>query len=326
MAPGGLLQFGFMPGRRFKTSFVLAQGIPQLLRARFRADGRYSGRCLATMVYYNSLIFVAFLGFMAVGYATWRACAGLCFAATPPEVESMSRPAADSPPIYLCSPVNALVEGVYEARIPLRELLAHGDFGLGTFDQLDGEMVILDGRIFQIDGEGRVTEMSDSAHTPFACVTRWTPVSTEEINGEMAWAEFSAVLQAMMPSPNLFYAIRIEGEFAAVDARSVPRQDSYRPLVEVARDQKELHFANLRGTLAGFHTPAFMGSVNVPGIHLHFLSEDRSCGGHLMACAPRNVRVGIQYIHRLELALPITLDYLTLEFKRDTAKDLEEAE
>ncbi|MEN9705457.1 MAG: Acetolactate decarboxylase, partial [Pseudomonadota bacterium] len=210
--------------------------------------------------------------------------------------------------------------------IPLRELLSHGDFGLGTFDQLDGEMVILDGRVYQVDGEGRVQEVPDSAHTPFACVTRWAPVSTEQIEGRMSWPEFSAVVQAMMPSPNLFYAIRIEGEFERVDARSVPRQDSYRPLVEVARNQKELCFQDLRGTLAGFYTPPFMSSVSVPGVHLHFLSEDLTRGGHLMACVPRNVRIGIQYIHRMELALPITLDYLTLDFQRDTAKDLEEAE
>jgi acetolactate decarboxylase len=228
--------------------------------------------------------------------------------------------------LYLCSPVNALVEGVYEARIPLREVLAHGDFGLGTFDQLDGEMVILDGRIFQVDNDGKVCEVPDSTCTPFATVTRWAPISVEEIPGELSWPEFSAVLQAMMPSPNLFYAIRIEGEFARIDARSVPRQDSYRPLVEVARNQRELCFQDIRGTLAGFYTPTFMSSVSVPGVHLHFLSEDLRFGGHLMECRPRNVRVAIQFIQHLELELPITLDYLTLDFKRDTAKDLEEAE
>jgi acetolactate decarboxylase len=228
--------------------------------------------------------------------------------------------------LYLCSPVNALVEGIYEARIPLRDVLAHGDFGLGTFDQLDGEMVILDGRIFQVDNAGQVREVADSTCTPFASVTRWAPVSVEEIRGELSWSQFSAALRAMMPSPNLFYAIRIEGEFARIDARSVPRQDSYRPLVEVARNQRELCFKDIRGTLAGFHTPTFMSSVSVPGVHLHFLSDDRHLGGHLMECRPRSVRVSIQFIHHLELELPITLDYLTLDFKRDTAKDLEEAE
>ncbi len=237
----------------------------------------------------------------------------------PPTTDSKSA-------LYLCSPINALVEGIYEARIPLHDVLAHGDFGLGTFDQLDGEMVILDGRVFQVDIDGQVREVPDSACTPFAAVTRWAPISVEEITGEMSWPEFSAVLQAMMPSPNLFYAIRIEGEFARIDARSVPRQDSYRPLVEVARNQRELCYENVRGTLAGFHTPTFMSSISVPGVHLHFLSEDLRLGGHLMECRPRNVRIAIQFINHLELELPVTLDYLTLDFKRDTAKDLEEAE
>ncbi|MFM1887349.1 MAG: hypothetical protein RL026_2506, partial [Pseudomonadota bacterium] len=228
----------------------------------------------------------------------------------------MSKP--DDAPIYLCSPVNALVEGVYEERIPLPEVLAHGDFGLGTFDQLDGEMVILDGEVFQVDGEGAVRKVdAATAHTPFACVTRWRPLSTEIIEHGLDATGFEALLQALMPSPNLFYAIRVEGEFSLVEARSVPRQDSYRPLVEVARQQKELQFANVRGTLAGFYTPAYMATLNVPGVHLHFLSEDRQQGGHVMSCAPRRVRVGLQIIRRMELTLPITLDYLTLDFKRD---------
>jgi len=77
--------------------------------------------------------------------------------------------------IYLCAPVNALVEGIYEEKIPLTEIKKHGDFGLGTFDHLDGEMIMLDGKIYQITSDGRVTLVDDHALTPFACVTFITP-------------------------------------------------------------------------------------------------------------------------------------------------------
>jgi acetolactate decarboxylase len=229
-------------------------------------------------------------------------------------------------PIYLCAPVNALVEGIYEARIPLTTIRQHGDFGLGTFDDLDGEMVLLDGQIFQITGDGRVREVDEQGHTPFACVTFFDPLSHDELETELPYAAFQQWLLELLPSPNIFYAIRAEGHFSSLRARSVPKQENYRPLVDVARDQPVFRFTDIEGTLAGFYTPPFMSSLSVPGLHLHFLSADRQQGGHLLDCTPTRVRVGVQFISRLELALPMSLDYLTWDFVRNTGEDLDEAE
>ena len=228
--------------------------------------------------------------------------------------------------LYLCAPVNALVEGIYEQNIPLTEIKKHGDFGLGTFNELDGEMVMLDGTIYRVGGDGTVARVDESALTPFACVTHFHAMSEETREGELAYPEFLAWLTDLMPSPNLFYAFRIEGEFVHVRTRSVPRQEAYRPLVEVTKDQPVFNFENTRGTLVGFFTPAFLPSLSVPGIHLHYLSDDRTSGGHLLECRPRNVRVQIQFLYTLELSLPASLDYLTWDFQRDIGKDLDKAE
>jgi acetolactate decarboxylase len=228
--------------------------------------------------------------------------------------------------VYLCAPVNALVEGIYKENIPLSEIKKHGDFGLGTFNDLDGEMVMLDGHVYQITSEGRVAVIDDSALVPFACVTFYEPLSHDEIDGEMSYDAFLEWLYGLLPSPNLFYAIRIHGVFAHVKARSVPKQDSYRPLVEVAKEQATFDFYDVEGTLAGFFTPSFMSSVSVPGLHLHFLSADLRQGGHLLECVPRKVRAGVQMIGTLELSLPISLDYLTWDFTRDIGQDLDKAE
>jgi len=228
--------------------------------------------------------------------------------------------------IYLCSPANALVEGIYEEKIPFTEIKKHGDFGIGTFDHLDGEMIMLDGTIYQITGDGHVHEVDEKTLTPFACVTFYRPLTHDEIDREMAYPDFLEWLGTLMPSPNLFYAIRIDGLFAHVAVRSVPKQENYRPLVEVTADQPVFSFDNVTGSLAGFFTPSFMSSVNVPGLHLHFLSADRSRGGHLLECVPREGRAGIQFIHTLELSLPMSLDYLTLDFQRDVDQDLAKAE
>jgi len=230
-------------------------------------------------------------------------------------------------PVYLCAPVNALVEGIYREKIPLAKIKQHGDFGLGTFDSLDGEMVMLDGRVYQIAGDGQVREVREAeAATPFACVTFYSPVSHDELDDELSYAAFQDWILQLLPSPNLFYALRIEGTFADVRVRSVSRQDNYLPLVEVAKHQAEFTFVKAEGTLAGFFAPAFLESLSVPGLHLHFLSGDRRQGGHLLECRPLHVCAGVQFISTLELGLPMSLDYLTWDFRRDTGADLDEAE
>jgi len=228
--------------------------------------------------------------------------------------------------LYLSAPVNAIVEGIYEERVPFSEVRQHGDFGLGTFDMLDGEMVMLDGHIYQMTADGRVAEVGDDALTPFACVTFFRPERHLELGGELSHDDFLWRLQASLPSPNLFYAFRIEGVFAHMRVRSVPKSECYVPLVEIARDQPVFEFHDIRGTLAGFFTPDFMASVSVPGMHLHFLSDDLAHGGHLLSCRPSGVRVGLQALHTVELALPTTSYYLNWDFSRDVRGDLDQAE
>ena len=241
----------------------------------------------------------------------------------------MSRPSKFDPSqsrIYVSTPVNALVEGIYEQNVPLSDILQHGDFGLGTFNDLDGEMVLLDGQIYRVAGDGTVSLVSADTLTPFACVTFYRSMSYEHSRGELTYAEFQAWLTRLMPSPNLFYAFRIEGEFTQVRTRSVPKQENYRPLVEVAKEQAVFDFAHVTGTLVGFFTPVFMASVNVPGLHLHFLSADRQQGGHLLECQVKQVRADIQFLYTLELALPRNVDYLLWDFQRDIRRDLDQAE
>ena len=228
--------------------------------------------------------------------------------------------------LYLCAPVNALVEGIYEENIPFSEVKRFGDFGLGTFDCLDGEMVMLDGTVYQIASDGRVRKIEDEAKTPFSCVTFYRPFSHDELDGHLSHDDFLAWLQNLLPSPNLCYALKIEGRFDTIAVRSVPKQESYRPLVEVAKEQPVFRFSEIDGTLAGFFTPVFLGSLNVPGLHLHFLSADLKHGGHLLTCEPSRVRVGVQILNRVEVSLPMSLDYLACDFSRDVDRDLEKAE
>jgi acetolactate decarboxylase len=228
--------------------------------------------------------------------------------------------------IYLNAPVNALVEGIYEENVPVSEIQKHGDFGLGTFNDLDGEMVLLENQVYRAAADGSVNLVRPQTLTPFACVTFFQPTSREISKGALAHADFLSWLTALMPSPNIFYAFRIEGLFNQVKTRSVSRQENHRPLVEATKDQQVFYYNDVIGTVVGFFTPAFMASLNVPGLHLHFLSQDRQEGGHVLECHTRQVKAEIQFLYTLELALPHNLDYLSWDFQRDVQGDLDKAE
>lgn len=228
--------------------------------------------------------------------------------------------------LFVSAPVNALIEGIYQENTTIADILEHGDFGLGTFNHLDGEMVVLDGTVYQLKSDGKAHPVEPDTKTPYACVNFFTPDSEETIDGEFDLPGLTALLERMIPSANMIYAIRIEGEFSYIKTRSVPRQESYRPLVEVAREQPEYEHEGIAGVMTGYWTPTFMASLTVPGYHLHFLSGDRLHGGHLLGCRTAGVCIAIQHLPRLEVGLPVSLDYLTLEFTRDLGADLDEAE
>lgn len=228
--------------------------------------------------------------------------------------------------VYLSAPVNALVEGLYRENTPVGEIKRHGDFGLGTFNDLDGEMVVLDGKVYQLKADGNAYDVDDAVETPFACVTFFSPDTTDEAQGRYDFDGLNHILEQCIPSPNMLYAIRVDAAFDHVRTRSVPKQENYRPLAEVAREQPTFDYHDVDGTLMGFYTPAFMSSLNVPGYHLHLLTADRRHGGHLLGCQMTRAKIGIQHVPRLELALPMTLDYLTADLTRDTRDDLKAAE
>jgi acetolactate decarboxylase len=130
----------------------------------------------------------------------------------------------------------------------------------------------------------------------------------------------------LMPSSNLMYSIRIDGHFDYVRARSVPKQSNYLPLVEIAKQQTVFEYRNVFGTIVGFYTPTFLSGVHLPGLHLHFITADRTKGGHLLAAAPNGITIGIQHAPAIELGLPMTLDFLTMERTRDMKADLDKLE
>jgi len=185
--------------------------------------------------------------------------------------------------LWQVSTIDALLAGVYDAAVPVGDVLSHGNVGLGTFEALDGEMVVLDGAAWRVRADGKAYSVAAQEMTPFAQVTPFEADFRVTLDGVGSLAELTVALGRVLPSPNMFYAIRAHGDFAFVKTRSVPRQSKpYPPLREVAATQPVFELTKTDGDIVGFYGPAFAKGTGVPGFHLHYLSAARDAGGHML--------------------------------------------
>ena len=235
--------------------------------------------------------------------------------------------AADRDTIYQTAPIDALMAGVYDGDYAVGDLKQHGDTGVGTLNALDGELVCVDGQMFQVRVDGQVCPVPDSARTPFTIVT-WLDrdISLKAVSATNI-EEFTCILDHILPSSNLFYAVRADGEFAYVKTRSVPKQQKpYRPLVEAAKEQAVFEFKRVKGTLVGFRCPAFVKGINVPGYHFHFLTDDRKGGGHVLDLRATGLDVVLDPSDSIYLELPRQGDFTSADLSVDRQQELRRVE
>jgi acetolactate decarboxylase len=176
--------------------------------------------------------------------------------------------------VYQISTATALVGGVYEGAVRIAKLREHGDLGLGTFE--------------------------DAVITRFASDAAVTLDQCQDIR------QLTACFDSLRRSENEFYVLRVTGSFAHVRTRAVCRTEEGVPLVQAAAVQPEFDFHDISGTLVGFWTPEYARSLNVPGYHLHFLSDDLNSGGHLLQCNGAKMHLEIQREGNYHVALPET--------------------
>ena len=225
--------------------------------------------------------------------------------------------------LYQVSTIDALLQGSYDGVMRYSDLKRHGDFGIATFDGLDGEMVAVDGEFFQITADGKVHPVADGMTTPFATVTFFSPDLTFTVPSASNFTEFSTIAASQLPSPNLLYAVRITGEIPYVRARSIPRQEKpYPRLVDAAAGQSVFEFRNMTGTIAGFYTPEMMEGLNVPGFHLHVISGDRTYGGHILDFVLENATVELDITPGFRVDLPTSGDFAGIDLSEDLSGEL----
>jgi acetolactate decarboxylase len=224
--------------------------------------------------------------------------------------------------LFQVSTSAALVEGIYQGAVRVSRLLQHGDFGLGTFTDLDGEMVVLDGVCYQVAPTGAIAPVEGERLIPYAVVTRFSSSSRKKHQRIPTYDDLVQVCDQLRDSNNVFYAFRVNGTFHAVNTRVMKPVPEGTLLKTAASVQQEFHFEDLRGTLVGLWSPAFAASFSVPGYHFHFLSEDRQHGGHVLDCRASEVQIDSCAITEMHVSLPETEQFLAADLSRDSVEDL----
>ncbi|MBE6476548.1 MAG: acetolactate decarboxylase [Propionibacteriaceae bacterium] len=220
--------------------------------------------------------------------------------------------------VFQTSLMSALLDGVYEGEMTLAELLGHGNFGIGTFQGLDGEMIIIDSVPWRMRADGGVSRARLEDRTPFATVTNFVPNVSREINGATTRAQLHEIIDQLMISTNYLYALRITGEFEWVSTRTVRRQERpYRPMAEATAGEAVVRHERTGGVMVGFRTPLFEQGINVAGCHVHFVDDSRSRGGHVMDFVLDRGLVEVCLGTDLHVALPLTEEFADADLAPD---------
>lgn len=228
--------------------------------------------------------------------------------------------------LYQVSTLNALMLGHYDGAISCGELLSYGDTGIGTFDALDGEMIALDGKIYQAKGDGSVVSVNESVTTPFAEVAFFNAdfaldnLSKIE-NMDTLKTNLTDGIMKETGNPNMFYMAKITGAFKQILVRSEPGQSKpYAPLEKVLKNQKEYTYDNLSGTMVALYCPDYINGLGLAGWHFHFISDDRSKGGHVLDVSLSSGNAQIDLISDFHMLLPRDKEFAELKLAQNLAE------
>ena len=232
--------------------------------------------------------------------------------------------------LFQVSLLHGLINGDYYGSVSIGELKKHGDTGIGTFDKLNGELVMLDGEIYRASGEGHIEAVPNEETTPFA-VTAF--LEADEITELKAISDIDALFNELNKivnkrSKNRLYMVRIDGTFTSINVRSVHKQEEpYKRLVDVlAVDQTLFDYENIEGSMVGLYCPSYMASLNAAGWHLHFISKDKTKGGHVLDAHITEAVLTLKDIDAFEVRLPKNEMFSEFDLTIDQAEDIEKVE
>lgn len=232
--------------------------------------------------------------------------------------------------VYQVSLLQGLTNGDYYGSVTLEELKRHGDTGIGTFDRLDGELILLDGEIYRASGDGSVNIVSNEETTPFAVATFMAADERKSLKEIPDYTSLCHELDRMAEEKgkNRFYMIRIDGLFQEVNVRSVYAQtEPYKRLTEVLeQDQTFFDYKHIDGTMVGLYCPPYMSHMNAVGWHLHFISKDKTKGGHVLGACIADAVLTWDSINTFQVKLPQNKMFADFDLTTDQTADIKKIE
>lgn len=233
--------------------------------------------------------------------------------------------------IYQVSTLQALALGYTKPVVTVQDMLQNGDIGLGTFENVDGEMIILDSVCYQAKQDGSIVQAPESTGVPFAVAGSVKSGKTVEMKTMKDIEAIKTQLTLMIDmdfSLNSIHIARIDGRFDKIHARAgAPYRSQHVTLKSIlSKTQKDFSFEGLCGTLVCVYFPDYMDGINASGWHMHFLSEDRKFGGHVFEASMDSGKCMIQKMDRIEIQLPNDAAFDTYSLKEASQDEIEEVE
>ena len=237
---------------------------------------------------------------------------------------------ADRETIYQVSLLQGLTLGDYNGSVSVKELKQKGDTGIGTFEGVNGELIMVDGTVYRVKSDGSIETAPDDETIPFANVTFFDTDEKQDISGVSSIADLKKLLDEKVEKlgRNQFYMVRVDGTFKKMHARSELKQEKpYKPLAEALKtDQREFSWDNIEGTVVALYCPQYMKDLNAAGWHLHFVSKDKKYGGHVLELDVDKAELKIDCTQGFNMQLPDTEMFPTLDLTKDQSGDIKKVE
>ena len=225
----------------------------------------------------------------------------------------------DGKTLFITGTYGAINRGVYDGSVTVADLKRHGDFALGTFNGIDGELVGLNGKYYQIGSQGKINPADDNWNTPYSTVTFFKPDKVISIDKPLGYQELQSYLNSQLPTTNIFYAMKVTGKFDSIKARSLTKLNKPYPATPysiITQNEPTFEFNNIEGTLVVIVSPAYTGELSYPGYHAHFISSDGKYGGHVIDCRITSGQAEVASLPNFTVNLPQSSEFYKTDFTK----------
>jgi acetolactate decarboxylase len=221
--------------------------------------------------------------------------------------------------LFVTGTYGAINRGVYDGDATIADLKRHCDFALGTFNAIDGELLALDGKYYQIGSEGKVNPASDAMNTPNTTATFFKADKVIAIDKAMNYQELQQYLNGQLPTQNIFYAIKVNGTFDSIKARSLTKLNQpypSTPYSTITQNEPTFDFNNIDGTMVIIVSPTYMSEISYPGYHAHFISSDGKSGGHMLDGRIAKGQAEVDFLPNFTVNLPQNSKFYQADFAK----------